>query len=117
MLPRGGGRGPRKKLTAAAAAIYESTPSVEQMRAMGFEPEDFEGDEVEVWPENWPAVQLFGRLGTQWQVSVSGPSGLQYPVLFDLLDRSGYTGPEWWAMFDDIQLMERAALDAMRANT
>lgn len=36
-----------------------------------------------------------------------------YPVLFALLDRAGYTGDEWQRMFDDIRLMERAALQAM----
>lgn len=83
------------------------------MRAGGFEPEDYESDPVEVWPENWPVVQLFDRLGTQWRVGLSGPTGLDYDTLFALIDRSGYTGAAWWQMFDDICVMERAALETM----
>lgn len=40
-------------------------------------------DVAEIWPENWPAVQLFCVLLTQWRFSPAGPSGLDYgPVPF-----------------------------------
>lgn len=84
------------------------------MEQAGFLPEDYEGDEVEVWPENWPALQVFCRLQTQWRVGANGATGLDYAVLFDLLDRSGYAGPDWFQMLDDVSEMERAALKSMR---
>lgn len=53
-------------------------------------------------------------LDTQWQVGMSGATGLRYESLYELLDRKGHAGDEWWQMFDDIRLMEREALNAMR---
>jgi hypothetical protein len=34
-----------------------------------------------VWPENWLALQVFIRMGTQWNVSMAGPIGLRYEAL------------------------------------
>lgn len=87
------------------------------MRAAGFEPEDYESDPFEVWPENWPIAKLFGRLLTQWRAGAKGAIGLDYSIVFDLLDRSGYTETAWWQALDDLQEMERAALNAMREET
>jgi hypothetical protein len=84
------------------------------MRAAGYEPEDFEGDAVEVWPENWPAFQLFARLGTQWTVGFRGREGLRYEALFPLMDRMGLSADEWDQMFSDIRHLESCALEKMR---
>lgn len=70
--------------------------------------------DIQVWPENWPVVELFGRLGTQWNVGMSGPTGLRYEAIYPLLDRFVSDDEEWKQAFDDLQIMERAALDAMR---
>lgn len=70
--------------------------------------------DCEVWPENWPIVQLFCRLSTQWQISMSGAVGLKYESLYPLLDRHYPDADEWQQAFDDIQMMEREALSAMR---
>lgn len=72
------------------------------------------GDEVEVWPENWPVVALFCRLGTQWNAGHAGATGLRYEAVYPLLDRSYPDADEWDRALDDLQLMERAALAAMR---
>jgi hypothetical protein len=49
------------------------------MRAAGFEPEDYEGDVIEVWPENLPALQMFQRIGTRWVVAgMGGVTGLRW---------------------------------------
>lgn len=32
----------------------------------------------EVWPENWPAVELFMRCQTQWRTGPAGLLGLDY---------------------------------------
>lgn len=83
------------------------------MRAAGFEPEDFEADEFEVWPENWPAFVLFTRMQTQWQVGMAGCTGLRYEALYPLLDRKTQSPEEWAELFDDIQTLELAALEKM----
>lgn len=68
---------------------------------------------VEVWPENWQAFEVFSRLGTQWSVSMGGPTGLRYEAIYPLIDRM-CGRDDWLQMFDDLQTMERAALDVMR---
>jgi len=53
---------------------------------------------------------------SQWDVGVNGPTGLKYQVLFSIIDRFGIDGDEWWHVFDEIRLMESAALSAMRSS-
>lgn len=69
---------------------------------------------VDVWPECWPAVHLFIRLGTQWRVGMSGPTGLDYSVMFRMLDRLGLSADEYDDWESDLRLMEAEALDTMR---
>lgn len=88
-------------------------PSESVMAAAGLTAEDY-AEEIEVWPENWCAVSLFAMLRTQWDAGMGGPTGLKYPVLFELMDRRGIAGDDWWDVLDDIRAMEAAALDAMR---
>ena len=71
--------------------------------------------EVEVWPENWQAFNLFARLGTQWSVGAGGPTGLRYEAVYPLLDRVASTPDEWDALLDDVAVMEREALSVMHA--
>lgn len=47
---------------------------------------------------------------------MNGPVGLRYEPLFHLLDRKGYQADEWWQAFDDIRVLERAALDCLSSN-
>lgn len=39
--------------------------------------------------------------------------GLEYSVLFRLMDQIGLNGDEWWEMLDDIQVLETEALNVM----
>ena len=38
-------------------------------------------EHFEIWPENWPAVELFMRCQTQWRVSDGRRIGLDYGAL------------------------------------
>ena len=88
------------------------------MRAAGFEPEDYETDPVEIWPENWPAWALFVTVSTQWRTAGMGSYiGLDYGPLFIVMDRQGLQGQAWLDMLDDIRTIESAALEQIRANT
>ena len=87
------------------------------MQAAGFEPEDFEGDEVEVWPEHWTAFVLITQMQTQWRTGFSGPTGLDYTVVYRRMDRMGLTPDEYDQLEQDIGVLERAALKAMNSKT
>jgi hypothetical protein len=69
----------------------------------------------EVWPENWPAFHLFCTVQTQWRCGHAGPTGLDYTPLLALMDRMKLSDEDHDALFDDVQTLERAALDAMTA--
>ena len=87
------------------------------MRASGYEPEDFEGEEFEVWPENWPSFEFFCAMQTQWNIGMSGATGLNYLVAFAFLDRMKIDKSEADILFFDLQVMERAALQEMSEST
>ena len=42
--------------------------------------------------------------------------GLRYEAVYPLLDRHAKTPEEWDRLFDDIQVMEAAAVSTMAAN-
>jgi hypothetical protein len=65
-----------------------------------------------VWDENWEIVMMFLRLQTQWNVAMGGAVGLKYEVLPWLCDL--YSVKDSQAMFEGIQIMERAALRIFR---
>lgn len=52
---------------------------------------------------------------SQWNVGTAGATGLQYLVLFALMDRLKLSDDDHDALFDDIQTLEHAALAAMSA--
>jgi hypothetical protein len=108
-LPAGGRRGPPGKLKQAAAALYDQKYEADQA-AWGFPIDESFGA---VWPENWPAVTVFRKMTTQWRVAMGGPTGLDYNVLFRLLDNERLSGDDWDAMLADVCVMEAAALEAM----
>jgi len=56
-------------------------------------------------------------VSTQWCHGFNGPTGLNYPALFALLDRHELTGDAWWRVFNDIREMEAEALVAMHKET
>jgi hypothetical protein len=84
------------------------------MRAAGFEPEDYEHECIEVWPENVPALQMFQRIGTRWVVAgMGGVTGLRWEAIYPLMDRLNLTPDAWDALLSDLEVMERAALEVL----
>jgi hypothetical protein len=68
---------------------------------------------VEVWPENWPAFELFAYMQTQWRMGMGGPTGLDYNVLLHKMDRMRLSSADYEQMEADVQVMEHAALAEM----
>jgi hypothetical protein len=71
----------------------------------------------EVWPENWPVVDLFLALGSQWRFAgmESQRVGIDYgavPATMDLLGVPASKRQLWFAW---IRQMERAALEVFAA--
>ena len=85
----------------------ESNPFLAGMAAINA------AQDVEVWPENMAAINLFNSLSTQWRVGMNGATGLDYGPLFSRLDRMKLSEQDHEWMFDDIRVIEAAALTAM----
>lgn len=68
---------------------------------------------VEIWPDNAPVFDLFCSISTQWRQGPSGPSGLDYNILYQDLDRLSLTADEYAEWKRDIKVMECAALEAI----
>lgn len=74
------------------------------------------GPPVEVWPDNVEALNVFIAMATQWRTSYGGAIGLDYnalPVVFDLVRVAQDARAD---VFDDLRILEDAALEQMRAN-
>lgn len=100
-----------------AKALCRRAPAADQLAALGFLPEDLASDPpLVVWPDNAPAVDLFCRLQTQWQIGPGGVVGLRYealPAVFDLL---GARRKARARLFADLQVMESAALGELNGD-
>lgn len=96
--------------------MFKSAPSekeLAEMAAAGMSEEDFGAGAVEVWPENWPAYQLFAFLGTQWRAGGMGIIGLDYSTMWQKMDRMNLEPSEYEELEADMQVMEYAAIAAM----
>ncbi|WP_256577697.1 MULTISPECIES: DUF1799 domain-containing protein [unclassified Pseudomonas] len=73
---------------------------------------DFD-DEVEIWPDVWPAFCVLDAMSTQWRVGMGGAVGLDYaalPVVFKLHQVRKKDRP---SVFSDLRVMEAEALACM----
>lgn len=68
---------------------------------------------VEVWPDNWNAFTIFEDLSTQWLAGPGGPIGLNYGSIEPVLGFRGIKRNQRKTIFDDLRIMETAALKQM----
>ena len=69
-----------------------------------------DGD-FEVWEKNWPVVEMFLRVQTQWRTTMSGVLGLDYTAVAWVLKL--YAVEDQRSMLEDLQVMEAAAMTAL----
>jgi hypothetical protein len=65
-------------------------------------------EDFEVWEENWPVVEMFLRVQTQWRTTMNGVLGLDYGALAWLFMM--YEVKDQRALLEDLQVMEAAAM-------
>jgi hypothetical protein len=114
-------RGTQKKLTDAALYWLKGGTSYKEaiadLKVFGAPQEVIDEllqaqktEDFEVWPENWPFVEMFLRLQTQWRTSFGGLVGLDYSAaqwLFDL-----YSVEDRREMLEALQVLEHTILSA-----
>ena len=99
-----------------ARALYSKTPTAAEAAAYGLTIEEASGPDVEVWPDNLNAVNLFISVSTQWRSGVSGPTGLDYAVLPYVIERASIDRADYDQVFADIRVLEESALEIMHAD-
>lgn len=93
--------------------MYGIRRSAEQLGVLGLTAADIDEEDVEVWPCNWPAFQLFSRMRTQWRAGPGGAIGLDYNCLRDVADFLGIKKKQLAEIFPDLQVLEGEALRVM----
>lgn len=74
-----------------------------------------DSDDCEVWEENWLSVMLFLAVSTQWIISpFGGYIGINYTALQSTMSMIGIKKKKRASMFDDVRIMESAALEVLR---
>ena len=73
---------------------------------------------IEVWPENWPVVQLFLAVGTCWWIdgTVGRYLGLDYSYVAVVM-KFNVKKKQRPKLFADLQIMERAVLAVVNKQT
>jgi hypothetical protein len=112
LIPLAAQETPLFRTTTSLVQVSVTVRGARDAPVTGLTRDDY-AEEFEVWPENWETFSLITLMETQWEVGFSKPIGLKYPVLFDLMDRRGLSGDDWWQVFNDVRAMEAAALKAM----
>ena len=86
----------------------------QELAFWGLTPEDVAAqNQVEVWADNWQAVELLERMGTQWRVGFGGAYALDYNVLFQMPFYQNLPRDEREFFLYQIRVLESAALDVM----
>lgn len=72
--------------------------------------------ELEVWPDNEQAMQLFRKVGTCWMHPAMGgtPYGIRWEAIYPLMDRLGLDNAGWTDLHESLQVLETSAVDTMR---
>jgi Phage related hypothetical protein (DUF1799) len=96
-----------------ARGLYWRPPDLEQLAAFGLTAADYPRPDVEIWPENATAFQVFCRLITQWRMGFRGPVALDYNVLPFVFRMARVSRDQWPQVFEQLRVMEDAALAAM----
>ena len=65
---------------------------------------------VEIWEENHESFKVFNAMSTQWRVGMNGYTGLDYNALPVVMRLLGIKRNEYAQIFDDVRLMESAAM-------
>ena len=64
-----------------------------------------------MFKENWPAVELFIRVSTQWRTSVGGVTGLSYQDVIAIAKL--YEVQDLPSVLEDLQVMEVTAMSIL----
>lgn len=94
--------------------MFRREPTAQELASVGLTADDFESEEIEVWPDNLPALDLWDKVGDQWRMGFNGPVALDLIPVFHELDRMELEREDYDSLLIDIKVMAGAALGEMR---
>lgn len=62
-------------------ALYWRAPTAAELAGTGLLPRHYKEPHVEVWTENWAAIDLYRAIHTQWRAGPCGVIGLDYTAV------------------------------------
>lgn len=68
---------------------------------------------VEMYPDNCLAYELFADMRTQWRIGMGGATGLDYGVMYRMMDRMNLTPDDYNDLEQCVRVMEYTALEVM----
>lgn len=66
-----------------------------------------------MWPEAWPAVDLFLKVQTQWRGGASGILGLDYGAVRWVMELYAAVDPR--DLFEDLQVIEARVIETINS--
>jgi hypothetical protein len=87
------------------------------LAVLGLTLADIPDEEIEVWPDAWPAFRLFDAMSTQWRTGMGGASGLDYSAIPAAAAMLGIKRRDLPYIFPDLRVMEVEALAVMAEST
>jgi hypothetical protein len=106
--------GPTGKLRRVGRELYRKAPDAAELAAHGLTLADYANEPVvTAWPDTLLSLRVFSAMGTQWRQGFSGETGLDYGVLPEVWRRLKVPPAERDQVFEDLQVLEAAALKEM----
>lgn len=96
--------------------MYQAGATAEEAAAFGLTVEEASGPSlIEVWPDTEQSILTFDALGSQWIYAGMGgvPTGIVYGSIEPVLRVRKVPAEDWAQVFEDIRVMEAAALEEM----
>ena len=95
--------------------MYRPGATAKEAAALGLTLEEASGPPIEVLPDTMRSVLVFDDLGSQWIYAGAGgvPTGIVYASIEPVLRVRRIAAEDWPEVFDDIRVMEAAALQEM----
>ena len=84
--------------------------AAEALKDLGFEPEDFDEERVEPWPENARACHIFATFGSQWRVGMGGVIGWDYGPAMQYMAAQRYSRRKIDRLLQQLRVIEGVAM-------
>ena len=64
---------------------------------------------MDLWPDNWPALNLYLKVNSQWRTGFNGPVALDYNVVLHLIDRMRLSDADYDDLLGSMRVIEKTA--------